>query len=155
MSEFARVVYVPAAEPKPPHSKTLLTGVSSGFSSGADASMDASLHDKVGIYFTDYLMSSFKQPTVSVIQWIRRILWQRSLVMLWISFSRMSRSWFGLSEKPILLKAQLLAKRLDPMERDLRDSWPAGLKRSLVRNGWCCGSICCVRRGMMTWALLL
>ena len=36
-----------------------------------------------------------------------------------------------LKRKTNLLKAQLLAKRLDPMERDLRDSWPAGLKKVL------------------------
>ena len=129
VSEFARVVYVPAAEPKPPHSKTLLTGVSSGFSSGADASMDASLHDKVGIY---RLPHEFVQAAncVSHPMDTANPLAKVTCDALDFIFENEPKL-VRLKRKTNLLKAQLLAKRLDPMERDLRDSWPAGLKKVL------------------------
>jgi len=121
VSEFKQVVHLPADAAKPQPSKTLLTGVCSGSSRAS--------FDKVGLYRSpeEFVAAANKVRHPMDTQNPLAKVTSDVLETIFCQEPRFVR----LKRKTNLLKAQLLAKRLAPQERALRDSWSDGMKKVL------------------------
>ena len=127
VSEFRAVVHLPSAAAKPQPSKTLLTGVSSG--SLSESGSSSLSFDKVGLYRSpeEFVAAASK---VSHPMDTQNPLAKVTSEVLDTIFCQEPK-FVRLKRKTNLMKAQLLAKRLAPQERALRDSWSDGMKKVL------------------------